>query len=608
MNNKDLSTLEYDKFKDYLLNKFTSDYAKKHLKQLGPLNNDSEIKEKQSEIKESIYLISIKEFNIPDDSEYTSFILKLDDPLSSYEPRDFLSFMNFHKSLNQLKKELLNTSEILNLKKYLSDIHSFGNLIRNIDSIVDESGRIKDSASEKLTEIRQNIKNNYQIINKKLNNILNKSNSDKFLQEKLITTRNNRFTLMCKSNFRQYIKGIVHDLSDSGQTFFVEPEEIIEINNQYQQYKIKENKEIISIIKKLIREIHQEKELIFITISAYEKLIFCLEIALFYKNYQYCFPELSENLEFNKIHHPLILFFKKDESIPIDINITKENKLAVITGPNTGGKTAALKSIGLNTLIAKSGLPIFGQFAKIHVFNKIFADIGDEQSIQMDLSTFSSHMLNIKRIIENISEDSLVLFDELGTGTEPKEGAFLAISILDYLIKKDVTVIITTHFSEVKHYARQLESATIYSVGFDYDNFKPSYNLIEGVEGKSDPLLIAKKLNFLEEIIKKAEELIAQNTSENELLLEEINDIKLELSNKLTEIDKRLKSIKEKQDRVREKEERLNTMLNKKEIELLEETYMLLNKAKSIIKKKIIKLMKMNYQKILIRLKVNLIN
>lgn len=586
MNIKDIQTLEFGEFKEFINSKITSSFASQRLQKLHILNQIDKINDQQNLIRESILLVVRKEYEIPEDNLYSEFLLKLDDHMSAYEPSDFLCFMNFHKALAKLKKELLDTGDIEYLKIYLSEISSFRDLVVEVDCKISPDGRIKDTASVLLGQIRKEINQHYFKINKSLSDILNKNNSDKFIQERIVTSRNNRFTLMCKSNFKQYLNGIVHDMSDSGQTFYVEPAALVESNNRYQKLKIEEANEIINIIKLLIQKILDEKESIFNTVQAYGIVAFNLELAVFYKRYIHCFPEISDNVKFVDIHHPLILFHKEDESVALDIQIPSDKKVVVITGPNTGGKTAALKSIGLNIMIAKCGLPLFGKEAQFVMYDNIFADIGDQQSILMDLSTFSSHMLNIKRVIDTVTENSLVLFDELGTGTEPKEGAFLAVAILEYLLEKNVTAVITTHFAEVKLFARNCSKALVYSVDFNYETFLPSYRLLQGVEGKSDPLLIARKLHFHPDVLSKAEKHIEFNTSQMDISWEEINNLKLSLVSKIDEVDTKIKEITEKERIIVLKEEKLNIMLGKREIDLLEETYSLLHKAKSSLKKK----------------------
>ncbi len=581
----DLKTLEFDKFKSFLANDFNSVFAKNKLNEVCPYEDIDKVFSIQNCFAEALKICN-SEFLLPYDKDLIVFLEKLEDRFSIFELNDFLIFANFFKHLAEYKRNILDNYELNYLREIFSKISTFKMLTDSIFEKISDDGKIKNNASEALYNIRQLLNEDNKVIKSQLNKILNRSDSDKFIREKIITVRNNRFTIMCKPNFRQYIKGIIQDVSDTKQTYFIEPSSIVEANNRYQQLKIDEETEILRIIKEIRDSILNYKEEINVTISAFSELAYFVEVGKFYRKRKFVFPNFSNEVRLIEIHHPLLLFNKQDYSVPINFEILKHEKSIVISGPNTGGKTAALKSLGLNTLIAKCGLPVFALRADFIFFDKIYADIGDHQSILMDFSTFSSHMLNIKRIIEHADSNSLVLFDELGTGTEPKEGAYLSVSILKYLNDNNIITVVTTHFSEVKHFAISKDDGVIYSVDFDYDRFIPSYKLIKGVEGKSDPLIVAKKLNFPEEIINYAVELTEKNQSMLEMSLNEINKIKSELTRKLNLLKNKENELKEIESRLKDKENNLNLKLQKKEIELLEETFALFNKAQSILKKK----------------------
>ena len=322
------------------------------------------------------------------------------------------------------------------------------------------------------------------------------------------------------------------------------------------------------------------------TVKNYSYLIMILEIGLFYSNKQYTFGELGNSMVFSQVHHPLLYLRKGDNSIPVDFIIDNQSDHIIITGPNTGGKTAALKSIGLNHLISYCGLPVFGKYFKFMAFESILADIGDNQSIIMDLSTFSSHMVNINNIVEKAYSKTLVLFDELGTGTEPREGASLAVAILKYLRKKGATVILTTHFTEVKNYALNSDKAYFYAVDFDYDTLSPRYKLIKDVMGKSDPIMIAERLGFNKEIIQDAEEELMRYKSSIEVQVEELNRMLAEAEHTKKILAAKEKELQEKEEVFNAANQDLQKKLNSKEIELLEETYSLLQKSKRLANQK----------------------
>ena len=581
----DLEILEFYKFKDFLSKNFNSVFAESKLNGLKPYNNEQETILMQNYLLEAFEICN-SEVSLPYDKDLNTFLVKLEDKFSVFELNDFIVFSNFFKQLGDYKRHILDSFNMKYLNKKFSDISTFKELTDSISDKITNDGKIKNNASETLYKIRKLLHEVNGNIKLQLNKLLNQSNSDKFIRDRIITMRNNRFTVMCKPNFRQYIKGIIQDVSDSKQTYYIEPSSIVEANNRFQQLKIEEETEILRIVKEIRDSILNYKNDIDFTVNAFSEIAYFVETAKFYKSYKFVMPNFTDEINLKEIHHPLLLFNKKEGSVPIDLEIGKNEKTVVISGPNTGGKTASLKSLGLNTLIAKCGLPVFADFADFIYFDKIFADIGDHQSILMDFSTFSSHMLNIKRIIDNADENSLILFDELGTGTEPKEGAYLAVSILKYLNEKRITTAVTTHFSEVKHFAISKDNGIIYAVDFDYEKFIPSYKLLKGVEGKSDPFIVAKKLNFPEEIINYSIELAKQNQSLIELSLEEINEMKSQIAKKLHMLREKEQVLEEKLKQIQLKEENLNKKLNKKETDLLEETYMLLNKARSMVKRK----------------------
>ncbi len=347
------------------------------------------------------------------------------------------------------KKSLLDGG-VNHLKAYLSEIHVFSEIIEDIDYTVNDKGEIKDSASGLLQEIRLDLRSIRKQIQKALAGVFAHSSSSKFIQEQVITERSGRFTIPCKSNFKQYIQGIVHDRSASGQTLYVEPSSTVGMNNTLQELLAAEREESVRLLKELSVSIFESVADINSTIEAYTELVFHLETALFYKGKPYNFPEFGNEIEFRDIHHPVIYLEKGTESVPLDFSISDTELTAVVTGPNTGGKTAALKSIGLNHILGKCGLPLIGKYAGIINFKNILADIGDKQSLVMDLSTFSAHMVNIRDILKQADSESLILMDEAGTGTEPQEGAALAVAVCRTLADKQAKSVVTTHFGEMK--------------------------------------------------------------------------------------------------------------------------------------------------------------
>lgn len=579
-------SLEFGQFKEIVDRDFVSLFAKEKLAALKPENNLTRVEKKQNILRETITVSGILKISLPDDRKYHELYYRLKDPYASFVVDDIGTFRDFHKDLSALKKSLIEHDNTDILKGVVKDIFSLSELLKTIDKKVTHDCKVKDSATPELRKVRSSLKTTRQRLLDSLNKLIFDRNSDKFVQEQLIKEVKGRFVIPVKSNFRQYFSGVVYSSSNTGQTLYVEPTTVIDLNNDFEDLKSRENDEVLKILRMLLDEIKSHIYEVTSTITAYSEFAYYFEMAKFYGNKTYTYPEFCDEVIFDNVHHPLIYLMKDAESVPIDFELREDNDLAVITGPNTGGKTAALKSAGLNCIIAKCGLPAFGDALKMADFHSVFADIGDKQSLILDLSTFSSHMVNIKNIIDQVDKNSLVLLDELGTGTEPKEGSALAVSIIGYLLNKGARVIVTTHFSEVKNYALKHKKAIIYSVDFDYENFLPRYRLLSGVVGKSNPLVIAGKLGFNRNVIKEAEDIIARNSSQAEFKLDEINEQKAALERQAFNLRQQEESVQKRNADIERREKELSKKLRMKESEILEESYALLNKLKRKIKSK----------------------
>lgn len=581
----DTNTLEFDSFKEFILDNFISSFSKSSFKNINILSSVEEIYKRQNEIKQAIEFRESSEI-VDDDNEFFSLFYTLNDNTKSFNPTDFVVIKNFLLKLETIKL-LVEEKKFKYLYPYTETFASYRYLIELIMQSVDDKGVIKDNATSALQEIRYGINQHKKSIRKLLSNLFNSSNADKFIQEKVVVLRNGRYTIPCKTNFSQYIQGIIQDKSASGQTLYIEVSSCVSENNAMQELIIAESAEIAKIIYSLISSVKSSLIDLNKTVKTYSYLIMIIELGIFYSSKEYTFGEYSSSMEFTQIHHPLLYLRKGNNSIPIDFSITNYGDNIIITGPNTGGKTAALKSIGLNHLISYCGLPVFGSYFKFMYFDSIYADIGDNQSIIMDLSTFSSHMVNINKIITKSGDKTLVLFDELGTGTEPREGASLAVAILKNLVKKQATVILTTHFSEVKNYALNSDNSMFYSVDFDYETLSPRYKLIKGIMGKSDPIMIAERLGFPKDIIEEAKNELLKYKSSIEMQVEELNRMKAELehTNKLLQIKEQ--ELLEKEELLNTSKQELEKRLNTKEMELLEETYALLQKGRRLANQKI---------------------
>lgn len=397
--------------------------------------------------------------------------------------------------------------ELHRLYEWVEQMVTIPSLSRRIRESVEEDGRITDEASPELKTIRSQIRRSEQSIREQLDNLIRGKNA-KYLSDTLVTMRNDRYVIPVKSEYRSMFGGVVHDQSASGQTVFVEPKQVVELNNKLRQHQIAERQEIERILAELSNELAPYRQEILHNAYVLGKLDFIEAKAEFGKNYEAVVPHLSEDkqVHLHLARHPLIPI---EKVVANDITIGKEYQAVLITGPNTGGKTITLKTLGLLQLMGQSGLPITAaEGSSIAVFNGIYADIGDEQSIEQNLSTFSSHMTNIVDILAKVDSNSLVLFDELGAGTDPQEGAALAISILDNVGAKSAYVMATTHYPELKVYGYNRAGTVNASMEFDVDTLSPTYKLLIGVPGRSNAFEISKRLGLDSSVIDEAKQII----------------------------------------------------------------------------------------------------
>ncbi len=462
-----------------------------------------------------------------------------------------------------------NTSSFINLEKYFTLLYSNPSIEKSIfDKIVDES-TIADNASKKLSSLRRNRKSLEQEVKDKLNSYIHSSTYAKYIMEPIVTIRNNRYVIPVKEEYRSYIKGFVHDTSSSGSTLYIEPTSIFDLNNKINHIKIEEDLEIEKILHQLsaslyayTTELDNDLNLIANIDLIFAKAHFGIEI-------NGITPILNNEkfVDLHKARHPLI---DKDKVVPINIGLGKDYVSLLITGPNTGGKTVALKTLGLLLLMAYSGIPIpCSEGSNICVFTYIFADIGDEQSIQESLSTFSAHIKNIVEITKKANDNSLVLLDELGSGTDPVEGAALAISILSYLKSINALVCCTTHYQELKEFALVTDGFENASFEFDIENLKPTYKLLVGIPGKSNAFAISKKLGLDEQILNVANAHLKEDKVSIEELLKNIYDNKLKVEKQVEETEKNLRQV-----------EALRKSLEKKQDDVLEKRAKMLEDAK----------------------------
>ena len=569
MNNNYLEKLEFNKIKE-ILSTFSCTYiGKEYCANLFPTNIKEDVKYSLKETQEAVNLISRNScpsfYEIAD----ISINLKNLESNNTLSIKSLLELTTILKLANELKeyfnKDFIENNDYPILCNLFIDLYSNKNIIEKINLCIIDENTIDDKASKSLSSIRKKQKNLEQDIRNKLSQMIHSSTYSKFIQDSLVTIRNDRFVIPVKEEYRSQIKGFVHDISNAGSTVFIEPISIFEMNNELNQLKIDENIEIEKILKDLSSIFYPYIEQLKMDSDLIGKLDFIFAKAKFSNSLDAITPIINDEKEINLINarHPLI---DKNKVVPISVNIGNTFSVLLITGPNTGGKTVTLKTIGLLSCMACSGLNIpADEHSSIYVFDEIYTDIGDDQSISDSLSTFSSHMTNIVEITKKVTQNSLVLVDELGSGTDPIEGANLAISILEFFKNKTCITIATTHYQELKQYALVTNDFENASVEFDVNTLSPTYKLLVGIPGKSNAFAISKKLGLSDNIINKAKSLMSSDAVNIEELLKTIYDDKSLIEKEKEEIQKQLNQI----NLLRKSLERDNSLLKQQELDLI---------------------------------------
>lgn len=460
----------------------------------------------------------------------------------SISQKNLLEFANILKTSHDLKDFYSNSGIICeNLQCYFDSLYQNELIQKKIYSSLISEDEVSDNASAKLASIRKNKKNLVLEIRNRLNSIIHSNTYSKYLMESVITIRNDRFVIPVKDEYKNQVKGFIHDVSASGSTVYIEPMAVFEMNNAINSLSVEEDREIERILEELSSLFYPISSFINQNVNLIGKLDFINAKAKYSIETNSYAPAIGSYIDLKKARHPLI---DKNAVVPIDINIGKSFNTLVITGPNTGGKTVTLKTVGLLSMMAQSGLHIpCGEGSTIKIFDNIFADIGDEQSIQENLSTFSSHITNIVNILHSYTKNSLILVDELGSGTDPIEGANLAISLLETFNQSGAFTLATTHYHEIKNYCLTHDGFENCSLEFDIQNLKPTYHLLIGIPGKSNAFSICKKIGIPDEIIKRASDLISKPEMDIETLMKQTYDNKLESDREKQEIEKNLHQI-----------------------------------------------------------------
>lgn len=545
--NRYLEKLEFNKILENLSSHCVTYLGKELALNLLPKDNHDQVQMLLNETQEAVNLIYRNSTPIFYEIKNIDAELKNLESNLALSCKSLLDLNLIFKSAYELKqyvnKDYVDMSTYPILNNLFNALYSNKSIIDKITSCILDENTIDDNASSKLKSIRKNQKKLEQDIKNKLNNMIHSSKYSKYVQESIVTIRNDRFVIPIKEEYRSFIKGFIHDISNAGSTVFIEPTSIFEMNNELNSLKIEEELEIEQILLELSSLFSPYVDELKLDINLIGKLDFIFAKAKYSKKLKAITPHINKNKQINLIEarHPLI---DTELVVPITVNLGKDFSTLLITGPNTGGKTVSMKTVGLLCSMACSGLNIPAkENSSIYVFDNIFADIGDDQSINNSLSTFSSHILNIVEITKCATTDSLILVDELGSGTDPIEGANLAISILDYFKNIGALTIATTHYQELKQYALVTNGFQNASVEFNVDTLTPTYKLLVGIPGKSNAFEISKNLGLDIKIIEDAKSHMSSEQTNIEELLKSIYDDKIEIEKEKQELEDKLKHI-----------------------------------------------------------------
>lgn len=585
MNDKTLRVLEYHKIIEKVAEKAESELGKEMVRNIRPSTDINEVQYLQNETEEALKLLIKKGspplYGIQDISRE----LKLAEIGGVLTPGGLLRVSDSLRVARGLKNYLKEArdqgvTDYPILQELIDSLRVFKEIEDEINNAIIGEEEISDNASPTLRNIRRQIINKNESIRNKLNSIISSQQYAKYLQDSIVTVREGRYVVPIKAENKRFFQGIVHDQSASGATLFIEPMAVVELNNELRELEMKEREEIERILRELTSLVADKVEHIRHNLKTLKRIDYIFAKGKYALEINGIKPILNREgyINIKKGRHPLL---DPKKVVPIDVYIGKDFNTLVITGPNTGGKTVTLKTVGLLTIMAQSGLHIPAEFnSEIGVFDKVFADIGDEQSIEQSLSTFSSHMKNIVGILEEVGPNSLVLFDELGAGTDPTEGAALAMAILDHLLNMDIRTIATTHYSQLKIYALTTDRVKNASVEFDVETLSPTYRLLIGVPGKSNAFEISKKLGLQSYIIEYAKSLVSRENVEFEDVLQAIDRDRRVIEESKQEAEKLKEEVRRLKEELELEKEKIKSSREKIIIQAREEARRILRSAK----------------------------
>ena len=584
MNTKVLTTLEYTKIIDLLTEKADSEPGKKLCRDLVPSTDLSTIRTAQRETKDALarlFRIGSTSFGSNRDLGFSIRSLEIGSSLSMSELLKLASFLdNVSRIKTYAKKEredLPNDS----LDAYFEGLTPMTQLANEINRCILSEEEMADDASPKLKSIRRSKLSTNEKIHSQLTSMVNGAYRT-FLQDAVITMRDNRYCIPVKAEYKSQVSGMVHDQSSTGSTFFIEPAAVVNLNNQLKELDLQEQEEIEVILGDLSSQaaVHTSELAADQKIMTTLDFIFAKAKLAMEQNATEPIFNTEHYIQIRKGRHPLL---DKKKAVPIDVRLGKDFDLLVITGPNTGGKTVSLKTVGLFTLMGQAGLHIPAlDRSELSIFSEVYADIGDEQSIEQSLSTFSSHMTRVVHILQHADADSLCLFDELGAGTDPTEGAALAIAILNYLHDRGIRTMATTHYSELKIYALSTNFVENACCEFDVETLRPTYRLLIGIPGKSNAFAISSKLGLSDEIIHAAKEQISKEDESFEDVIADLEQSRVTIEKEQQEIAEYKERIRTLQEQLQKKNEKIDQAKDKILRDANEKARAILQEAKDV--------------------------
>lgn len=566
MNKRTLQVLEYYKIIDQLTGFATCPAGKRMCERLKPSGDIMEIRKNQEETRDALTRV-YQHGNISFSGVYpigeAMKRVAVGAALSINELLDVAKLLKVAENAKQYGGQVSDSENSAvetrqdSLTGYFETLMPLEHLAREINRCILSENEIADDASATLKDIRRSMKVANGKVHEVLNRIVAKQDNQTMLQDSIVTMRNGRYCIPVKSEYKSQFPGMVHDQSSTGATFFIEPMAVVNLNNELKELAAEEAMEIEKILANLSEQVAVSKDSIEMNVEILTRLDFIFAKACYAKSYDGTEPELNDQgiVDIKQGRHPLL---EKHSVVPIDLNLGKDFTMLIVTGPNTGGKTVSLKTLGLFTLMGQSGLhiPAF-QGSKLAVFRDVFADIGDEQSIEQSLSTFSSHMTNIVYIMKHAAKDTLILFDELGGGTDPVEGSALAAAILNDLHQKGISCMATTHYSELKTFAMTTPGVENACCEFDVETLSPTYHLLIGIPGKSNAFAIAAKLGLPNGIIDSARAQMDNDTIDMETILADLEKSKRTIEQEQEEIAANKEEIQKLKDRLASKNEHI---------------------------------------------------